>query len=215
MVKLSFDLDQAEFIPTRQSLLSRLKDCDDAESWREFFELYWRLIYSVARKAGLTDAEGQEVVQETLITISKQIGGFKYDPKLGSFKGWLLHTTRWRINDQIRKRQRDNVLLHHDEDDTQPSTATIDRIADPDPSALEAVWEQEWEKNLVELAIQRVKQEVKPRQYQIFDLYVVKRWPISKVTSTLKVNAGQVYLAKHRVSVLIKEELKKLEKKMV
>ena len=211
----SFHSEAAEFIPTRRSLLSRLKDCDDAESWREFFELYWRLIYSVARKAGLTDAEGQDVVQETLITISKRIGGFRYDPKVGSFKGWLLHTTRWRINDQIRKRQRDNALIHQTEDDTRHSTGAIDRIADPDPGGLEAIWEQEWEKNLVDLAIQRVKKEVKPRQYQIFDLYVVKHWPIAKVTSTLKVNASQVYLAKHRVGSLIKKQVSKLQKELV
>ena len=90
-----------ELLPTRQSLLSRLRDWDDQESWREFFETYWRLIYSVARKSGLTDDEAQDVVQETVITVAKNIG--KYDPREGSFKSWLLHTTRWRIADQFRR----------------------------------------------------------------------------------------------------------------
>ena len=52
-----------ELIPTRWSLLSRLKDAADAESWQEFFDIYWRLIYRAATKSGLTDAEAQEVVQ--------------------------------------------------------------------------------------------------------------------------------------------------------
>jgi len=60
----------------------------------------------VAIKAGLNDAEAQEVVQETIVAVAKQMG-FKYDPKIGSFKGWLLHLTRWRIADKMRKR-RDN-----------------------------------------------------------------------------------------------------------
>ena len=53
-------------IPTRESLLSRLKETSADESWREFFDTYWRLIYHNARKAGLSDEDGQEVVQEVL-----------------------------------------------------------------------------------------------------------------------------------------------------
>jgi hypothetical protein len=50
-------------IPTRQSLLARLKDWEDQESWREFFDTYWRLIHATALKAGLSEPEAQEVVQ--------------------------------------------------------------------------------------------------------------------------------------------------------
>ena len=91
-----------DLIPTRSSLLSRLKNWDDQESWKDFFNTYWRLIYEVALKAGLSDAEAQEVVQETVILVAKKMQDFKYDPAVGSFKNWLLHTTRWRINDQFR-----------------------------------------------------------------------------------------------------------------
>src|SRR5215831_12190596 len=95
-----------DFIPTRYSLLSRLQDREDNESWKEFFDTYWRLIYSVARKAGLTEVEAQEVVQETVISVAKDIEKFKRDRRLGSFKGWLRNLTRWRIADQLRKRTR-------------------------------------------------------------------------------------------------------------
>jgi len=60
-----------EWIPTRQSLLTRLKNWDDQEGWREFFETYWRLIYRVTRKADLSDAEAQDVVQKTMVAIAK------------------------------------------------------------------------------------------------------------------------------------------------
>ena len=93
-----------EFIPTRASLLGRLKDWEDQQSWQDFFNIYWRLIYSVALKAGLSDGEAQDVVQETLVTVAKKIGQFKSDPALGSFKKWLLLITRRRIADQFEKR---------------------------------------------------------------------------------------------------------------
>lgn len=37
-----FDEDS---IPTRKSLLGRLKDWEDQESWHVFFDTYWKLIY--------------------------------------------------------------------------------------------------------------------------------------------------------------------------
>src|SRR5881296_865959 len=93
-----------ELIPTRASLLNRLKDWQDQSSWQEFFDTYWKLIYGVARKAGLTDVEAQDVVQETMASVAKHIPTFKYDPAIGSFKAWLLTKTRWCIIDQLRKR---------------------------------------------------------------------------------------------------------------
>jgi RNA polymerase sigma-70 factor (ECF subfamily) len=56
---------------------------------------------------------------------------------------------------------------------------------------------------------------VNPKQFQIFDSYVLKEWPVKDVTKTLGVTAMQVYLAKHRVTSLIKKEIKKLETKLI
>src|SRR5215475_237413 len=92
------------FMPTRKSLLSRLKKWDDQESWQEFFNTYSKLLYRVAVKAGLSDAEAQDVVQETIIVVARKIPDFKYDPALGSFKSWLLLITRRRIEKQLKKR---------------------------------------------------------------------------------------------------------------
>jgi RNA polymerase sigma-70 factor (ECF subfamily) len=203
-----------ELIPTRQSLLSRLKDWNDQESWKVFFDTYWKLIYSAGVKAGLTDAEAQDVVQETVLSVLKSMPNFDYDAEKGSFKGWLLRLTSWRIVDQIRKRQRD---IEHERHESPTSTETdcVERVVDPLGLKLEAVWEEEWEKNLMEAAIERVKKKVEPKQYQIFDLYVFKSWPVSKVAQVLKVSAGKVYLTKHRISHLIKKEIIHLRTKPI
>src|SRR6188472_4115314 len=93
-----------ELIPTRATLIQRLKNWQDQSSWQDFFDTYWKLIYSVALKGCLTEAEAQDVVQETMLSVAKQMPSFKYDPSVGSFKSWLLTLTRWRIIDQFRKR---------------------------------------------------------------------------------------------------------------
>src|SRR3954467_10834575 len=112
-------------LATRRSLVDRLGSWDDQRKWQEFFDTYWKLIFSAARKAGLTEVEAQEVVQETVITVAKNVGKLKYDPAIGSFKGWLLNITRWRIADQFRKRLPDQQRHRGPGDDR--ATATIDR----------------------------------------------------------------------------------------
>jgi RNA polymerase sigma-70 factor (ECF subfamily) len=201
-----------ELIPTRDSLLSRLKQWDDHESWRDFFNTYWKLVYGVALKAGLTDQEAQEVVQETVITVARRIPEFEYDPKHCSFKTWLLNLTRWRIVDQIRKRKPGHVQKRSDQ---TTRTTLIERLPDPAGLDLDAVWNQEWEHYVMETAIAQVKRKLKPEQYQMFDLCTFKGWPVKKVARELGVSLGTVYLSKHRVAALIRREIKQLEKRLL
>jgi len=202
-------------------LLSRLKSWDDQASWREFFATYGRLIYCIAIKAGLTDAEAQDVVQETIIIVARKIPGFKYDPALGSFKSWLLLITRRRIEKQLKKRmpmrvgQASNLSRASNipvlfSDDTQ-RTATVERIPDPQGFDLDAAWDAEWQKNLWDAALARVKAQFKPKQFQMLDLYVLKEWPVKEVARALGVTAAHVYVMKHRVSSALKKEMLRLE----
>ena len=198
-----------DLIPTRYSLLSRLKDWDDNESWRVFFDTYWRLIYVMALKAGLSQTEAQEVAQETIICVAKDIQKFKRDRRLGTFKGWLRNLTRWRIADQFRKR---TGLARAYDDEAGREFQPLDAVPDLPDERAESDWEEAWQSNLLRAAMQRVKRRVREEQYQLFDFYVVKEWPVNRITQTLGVSAASVYLAKHRVTRLIQKEVQLLEK---
>ena len=197
-------------IPSRYSLLSRLQNWDDQESWKDFFDTYWRLIYSVAVNSGLNEAEAQDVAQETVICVAKDIQKFKRDRAKGSFMGWLRNLTRWRIRDQLRKRI--GQIENDQAPDEEADHRLLEELAGSGASSLEELWEKEWEENLFAAAIDRVKRRVKEEQFQMFDLYVVKKWPVEKVAGTLGVSSGKVYLAKHRIGGLIKKEVQRLEK---
>ena len=196
--------------PTRYSLLSRLQDWDDQDSWRDFFDTYWRLIYSVAIKSGLTETEAQDVVQETVVCVAKDITKFKRDRNRGSFRGWLSNLTRWRINDQLRKRA---SLRPVENVDLLMESQPVTQIPDPSGSELAAIWEEEWKTNLLEAAIERVRRRVREEHYQIFDLCVMRRWKARDVAEALGVSVGQVYLAKHRVALEVKSVVRELQKK--
>jgi RNA polymerase sigma factor (sigma-70 family) len=198
------------YAKTRKSLIARLDNWEDQRSWDEFYQTYWRLIYSVAVKAGLRQDEAFDCVQETILSIAKQSKRKLYDPEQGSFKTWLMNMTRWRINDQFRKRKKDTAMVGGEWEDDR-KTAVIDRVEDPKGDLLTRLWDVEWKKNVADAALARVKAQVSPKQYQIFDYYVVKQWDAKRVQDHLNVSMAQVYLAKHRVGAVLKRELAKLE----
>ena len=214
---LNWLMTQDEGIPTRASLLGRLKDVSDQTSWNTFYEIYYDLIFSVARRAGLNESEAREVVQETLISVAAKMPGFTYDPAKDSFRGWLLTVTRWRVRDQLAKRTRETGgrQCSTPKRQAEQDTATVDRVADPAGPALENMWEEEWESQLLEAALARIKRQVKPLHYQIYHLRVVQGQSAREVARILDVNSAQIYLAKHRVGNLLKKEVQRLRQTLL
>src|SRR5687767_1881936 len=154
--------EKAEFLPTRESLIEKLKDLENQETWREFFDLYWKLIFGVALKSGFNYTEAEEVVQETIIAVSKSIANFKRDPAAGQFKSWLLTITYRRMNDLRRRRARDQAPLQ--------ANAEIDAPSDE----FEQIWDLEWKAAMKNSALENLKRQVPPKHFQAFFLHVIK-----------------------------------------
>ncbi len=193
---------------TRRSLIMRLGNWNDQRSWDEFYRTYWRLIYSVAIKAGLREDEAWDVVQETILTIAKQTLKNAYDPERGSFKMWLWNVTRWRINDQFRQRGKAPLPASDTGGDTADATREpVENIPDTSNNNFSDIWEREWQQNIMKAALERVKMRISPRQFQIFDYNVLQGMSATEVRKRLSVSIAQVYLAKHRVGSILKKEI--------
>jgi RNA polymerase sigma-70 factor (ECF subfamily) len=190
--------EQDDFIQTRASLLFRIRDLSADESWKEFFETYWKLIYNTARHSGLSDAEAQDVVQETMMGLMRKLPEFQYDPDKGSFKGWLGKLVLWRVRDRAEKRI-----------DYEQLEAAFD-VADEDGFA--AQWDTEWERNIIDAALERVKLRTSPKNYQIFGFCVLQKKGVTETARVLNVSPARVYLARHRISRLVKAEIEELKR---
>ena len=199
-------------VRTRSSLLSRLRNAADDASWRTFFEGYWRLIYNVARKSGLSDADAQDIVQETVIAVARKMPEFRYDSAKGSFKGWLLLITRRRIHDHLRRHYRSlppaPASAPESTAESQPESALS-----PD-AEIDAAWDEEWRGNLYTMALARVRQRVSPKNYQVFDCCILQNLAAGEVGRKLGLTAAQVYLAKHRVSLGVKRAVAEIEREL-
>lgn len=197
--------DSPDLIPTRASLLARLKNLEDQASWREFFDTYWQLIYSVCVKRGLTPAEAEDVVQETMCEVVKHMPKFNYDRNLGTFKGWLLTMVRWRIIAQFRRRPPMKNM---------PATACADSSEGwenlPANEEFQALWDQQWEHTILEAAVGRTRR-MDPHKFQIFDLLVNQQLTADAVAKKFGINVNQIYIIKHRVTQQIKAEVERLK----
>src|SRR5262249_21644378 len=157
--------------------------------------------------------EAQEVVQETVIAVAKKMPEFKCVPAVGSFKGFLLQITSRRIADQFRKRARAEAPPPGSGQTPDPGpsagrddrsrTATVERVADPAGSALERLWDDEWQKQVTQAALERVKRRADPEQFQMFELHVLRQVPVGEVADKLGANAARVYFAKYKISRLL------------
>ncbi len=189
-----------EFMGTRATLLSRLKDVGDHRSWEEFYGLYHRLIRNIARKSGMSAEESQEIVQEVFMDLARKLPEFKYNGKTGSFKKFLKNLVGWRVVDQLRKRK--------PYDCSPEAQQEIDRMASPDP--IQEIWETEWGRNLLDAAMEKTREKVDPRNYQIFDLATTHGMRSTEISKLLRISVARVYVARHRVALKVKLELRAL-----
>jgi RNA polymerase sigma factor (sigma-70 family) len=147
-------------------------------------------------------------MQKVFIGVSRNIGNFHYDRTKCSFKHWLSQMVQWRIRDRLRERLPIEESPHRDEDSTDGCEDDGSESVTPE---LEAAWEAEWRRNLIEVASDRVRKQVSPKQFQIYYLHVLNELPVADVVRRLHVSPAQVYLARLRVGRVFRSVVKTLQ----
>lgn len=174
-----------------------MTDPEDHSKWNEFYARYRDLIISLARKAGLSEEEAKEVFQEILIAVAKEMRRSTYDPDKASFKAWLLSVIWSRIQD-VARRKAENSAMPPAEDPAAPGLTASEREA-----------------RLLKMALARIKLRVQPKSYQIYYHHVILGQPVEEVAKALDATTAQIYLAKHRVGRLVKEEVSRLRRTLL
>lgn len=196
---------------TRTSFVRRLKARDE-NSWQEFYEQHRQMIYARAITRGLSQAEAEEVVQETFLTLFKKIEEFIYDPSRGRLTGFVAQTAGWRIEDQRDKRLPEPATEPRQEQETE-RTAFIHRLPDNAHSAIEALEKKEsgqLAKAVHDAVMRRIKKRTSLKQYQIYELHNLQGLPVEEVCRVLGAKPQDVYNATARICHRIQEEVEKL-----
>jgi RNA polymerase sigma factor (sigma-70 family) len=189
---------------TRASLLVRLRDGGDSDAWRQFLRLYAPVVYGFARKRGLQDADAADLMQDVLRSVVSAAPRLDYDPRRGSFRGWLFTVTRNKVFNFLSSRRR-HIDGSGDSDIYQ-------RLQEePAPAEGDSTWEREYERQLTALAMERVRPEFQETTWRAFWMTAVEAASAREAGVALNLSPGAVYVAKSRVLARLKDEVRRLQ----
>lgn len=178
---------------TEITLLARIRDPADELAWTQFIDIYRPVIYRVARRRGLQDADANDLVQEALRSVARAIDRWQPDPRLGSFRSWLFRVCH---NAMVSLLKRESRRIRGTGD---PQVAEwIDQCPDSD-SGVTQHFELEYRRRLFEWSLEQAKGEVCDVTWQAFYRVSVLNHAPQEVASALGIRVGSVYVAKHRV----------------
>jgi RNA polymerase sigma-70 factor (ECF subfamily) len=184
---------------TRPSLLVRIRDPLDEAAWAQFVDVYAPLIYGYARRNGLQDADAADLTQEVLRAVAAAAGRLEYDPRRGSFRGWLFTVVRNDLRTFLDRRRRQARAA---------GGTDAQRLLDQQPAPggdPEALWQEEYERRLFRWAADRVRQDVAETTWQAFWQTAVEGRGAREAAGALGLSVAAVYMAKSRVLARLKE----------
>ncbi len=192
---------------TNPSLIFRLtRTPGDSATWEQFVLLYGPALMEWCRQHRVQEADVQDICQEVLLQISRQIQRLQYDPAL-SFRGWLRAVVHgawcdW-VESQKSHKQRMRGLSNISEE--------LNEIAARDD--LIARLEAQYDRELYELAARQVRQMVAPETWQAFEWQAVDLLGPAEVAERLGIKAASAITARHRVTKLLRERIAHLEER--
>lgn len=177
------------YATTHATLLIRLRDEADSAAWREFDDRYGVLIRGFAQRRGLQTADRDDVAQDVLLSLSKAMPGFQYDPAKGKFRSYLKTATLHAI---FRKSQQKHgeVALGSIEEAT--------RVAAAD-AAVDEAWELEWQRYHLRQALRELDGEFDETDREAFRRYGIEGQDAKEIAAALTVGVDRVYGAKSRI----------------
>lgn len=181
---------------TSKSLLERLKEADQQDSWARFARLYTPLLHIWAQRLGLDNHDAADLIQDVFVTVLQKMPEFHWQ-RVGCFRKWL-HTI---LVNRYRARLRKRTVP------VEAGAAAADHAECAEPCEME---EAEYRRRLVGRALELMQRDFSPKTWRACWEHEVKGRPAAEVAAELGISTGSVYVAKARVLRRLRTELQGL-----
>ena len=193
-----------EFPETRDSLILQVQNPLNREAWDQFAMIYRPVIYRLARRKGLQDADAQDLTQQVLHAVSQSIGRWeKQDPPV-KFRHWLRRVVRNAILNALSRKPRDGAA------GGSVALDLLNQHSNPDRDSASQI-EIEYRRELYLQAARLVRSDVNAETWQAFELTVVEGIAAEEVARKLGKTPGNVYAARSRIMRRLREAVQALE----
>lgn len=177
-------------IDTDETLLERLRHCDAHDAWKEFYDVYWGAILRYARKVGLDAHQAEDVLQETMMVLMRQLPEFRYDRSRGKFRNFLLTIVHRKAVAVLRRARRAA---------TDPLAES--QAVDEHRAVINAAAERRWREAVMEEALRTLKgnESLDTRTWEVFRAYAIEHRPALEVAREFGLTPNAVYQIRNRL----------------
>lgn len=177
---------------TSVSLLERIRLGASNESWYEFVTVYNRFIERWLLKQGVQPDDAEDIRQEVLSVVLREIGNFEHNGRTGAFRNWLRTITSNRLREHWRSRKKhrntNEADLEHLAQELGDATSEVSRI-----------WNDQHDQQMLEHLILRVSKQFKPESVHAFRLVAIEQQPIEQVSEELNLTINAIRIAQSRI----------------
>ncbi len=181
---------------TSASLLERLFDREDSEAWRRLVDLYTPLIRGWMGRNGVPASDADDVTQDVLGVVARELPGFRHNGRVGAFRAWLRAITTNCLRRAWREQRR-----RRDWGDFGP---LLEQLEDPcsDPSRL---WDREHDRQVLDRMLSAIEPDFRPETWAAFRRLALEGATAREVADELGVTSNAVLIAKSRVLHRLRE----------
>ena len=184
---------------TPVSLLERLRLRPDAASWQRLIDLYSPLVHSWLRRYALQPADADDVAQETLAVLVRELPQFRHDLRRGAFRSWLRGIVVNRLREFWRGRKRQPAAGGGDAD------LLLGQLQDPN-SHLSRLWDREHDEHVARRLLELLELEFEPTTWRAFQLLVLENKNTAEAAAAVGISPGAARVAKSRVLRRLRQE---------
>ncbi|MDD7986473.1 sigma-70 family RNA polymerase sigma factor [Lentisphaera marina] len=190
----------AELNQTRESLLYRLKNSRDQLSWNEFCTAYERYIYLIVRGMSLDHHDAEDLTQDVLLKVYKNIADYEYSPESSKFRTWLSKICRNQVIDYIRKINAESKRVENYYKKAEQMTLP----------EVEQMAEAEWKAHVTTTAWESIQKGFRGSAAECFKL-MNQGVEVAEIANKLEISESSVYVYSKRVKDRLISEVRRLE----
>lgn len=198
----------ANDFPTRVTLLGRIVDLHDENSWEDFVNYYQKYIYLVIREMKINHHDAEELTQEVLVRLWHKLPDFEFNPERGKFRTWLCTIIRNMVRDFVRKGKNYCKRL-----DAVSKRAKLDYYSSITLPEIDQIANTEWKKYISMMAWENVSKHLSDKVCQVF-LLLKEGKKRSEVAKELDLNENSISTYKSRIIDKLSREIQRLDEEL-
>ncbi len=178
---------------TSATLLERLNDRTDSVAWNRLVDLYTPLINAWLRRHGVWADEAEDLTQEVLKVVVREVARFRHNGRVGAFRTWLRTITINCLRQSLRSRR-----VQAQATGSSDITGMLDQLEDP-ASDLSRRWDQDHDEFVLQRLLDLIEPDFRSATWRAFRRQVIDGASAETVAAELGLTINAVLIAKSRV----------------